>query len=191
MNIILLLFLSTHEVPRRFANLGERRTLAKLCERPRFGWVVLRIVVWRKDRPRWPVNRRRDSIAPKKSVYGAKLTRRGGVSWPGDKAARCPWRSYHRVLPIILYPRLVPVAYIFYFLSAPLVLASNVRIVKILQTFLSSSQERWIKADLFEICSFQVYVIRGDIMGQLFFRFYKSYVIKLWIFFYSFLSIYD
>lgn len=105
----------------------------------RFRWVVLRIVVWRKDRFRWPVNRRRDSIAPKKSVYGAKLTRRGGVSWPGDKAARCPWRSRHRVLPIILYPRLVPVAYIFYFLSAPLILASNVRIVKITQTFLSSS----------------------------------------------------
>lgn len=154
----------------------------------RFGWVVLRIVVWRKDRPRWPVNRRRDSIAPKKSVYGAKLTRRGGVSWPGDKAARCPWRSYHRVLPIILYPRLVPVAYIFYFLSAPLVLASNVRIVKILQTFLSSSQERWIRADLLEICSFQVYVIRGDLMEQFFFfGFYKS-LINLWIFFYSFLS---
>lgn len=110
--------LSTYEIPRRLANLGERRTFAKLCGRLGLGWVVLRIVVWRKDRFRWPVNRRRDSIAPKKSVYGAKLTRRGGVSWPGDKAARCPWRSRHRVLPIILYPRLVPVAYIFYFLSA-------------------------------------------------------------------------
>lgn len=108
-------FFSTREIPRRLAKLGERHTLAKLWTSPWSGWVVLQVVVWRKDRPRWSVNRRRDSIAPKKSVYGAKLTRRGGVSWPGDKAARCPWRSRHRVLPIILYPRLAPVAYTFYF----------------------------------------------------------------------------
>ena len=41
---------------------------------------------------------------PKKSVYRAKPTRKGGVSWPEDKATRCLWQPHHwpsMSLPII------------------------------------------------------------------------------------------